>query len=232
VLATSFLGFEILAGTAAHAMAGGDDHAAMLWMLGFQSAARVVWFIFAVAHLLLRGATMTDLGWDASRLKDDLIVGGWLWMAAILPVFSVQLFFTQVLKYESHHPLIELAQDGPTLAMMIGATIAAAVIAPWVEEFVFRVVLQGWLEGEQVRLRQERDPEADERPGYAPLVIASLVFAGLHFSNGPDPIAIFVLSLFLGYAYRQTHRITPSLVIHAGINGWTMLNLWIMYCSA
>jgi membrane protease YdiL (CAAX protease family) len=54
----------------------------------------------------------------------------------------------------------------------------------------------------------------------------------MHFSAGPDPVAIFVLSLFLGYAYRQTHRILPSIAIHAGLNGWTMLNLWIMYLSA
>lgn len=231
LLAVTFLGFEFLAAGGARALAGDDDRTAILWVLLFQSVARVLWFAFAVAHLMLRGATASDLGWDALHLKSDLVAGFWLFLAAIVPVLAVQLFFTQYLKIPSEHPLIELTQDGASLTLMIGATIAAAGIAPWFEEFVFRVVLQGWLEGEQVRLRKARDPEASEQPGYAPLVVASLVFAGMHFSAGPDPVAIFVLSLFLGYAYRQTHRILPSLVIHAGINGWTMLNLWIMYFS-
>ena len=39
----------------------------------------------------------------------------------------------------------------------------------------------------------------------------------------------FILSLFLGYAYRQTHRVFPSWIIHTGINGFTMLNMWILY---
>jgi len=231
ILAVAFLGFEFLAAGGARALAGENDRTAILWMLVFQSVARVLWFVFAVAHLKLRGAAASDLGWDNRFVASDMVSGGWLFLAAVVPVLLVQLFFTKYLEIPSEHPLIELTQDGATLALMIGATIAAVGIAPWFEEFVFRVILQGWLEGEQVRLRKERDPEASDQPGYAPLVVASLVFAGMHFSAGPDPVAIFVLSLFLGYAYRQTHRILPSLVIHAGINGWTMLNLWIMYLS-
>jgi len=231
LLAVTFLGFEFLAAGGARALAGEDDRTAILWMLVFQSVARILWFGLSVMHLRLRGATAGDLGWDNRFVAKDMITGVWLFLAAVVPVLLVQLFFTQYLKIPSEHPLITLTQDGATLALMIGATIAAVGIAPWFEEFVFRVVLQGWLEGEQVRLRKERDPEASDQPGYAPLVVASLVFAGMHFSAGPDPVAIFVLSLFLGYAYRQSHRILPSLVIHAGINGWTMLNLWIMYLS-
>ncbi len=231
LLAVAFLGFEFLAAGGARAIAGDDDRTAILWMLLFQSVARVLWFALAVGHLMLRGATASDLGWNVRFAAKDVVSGAWLFLAAIVPVLLVQLFFTHYLEIPSDHPLIKFTQDGATLTLMIGATIAAFCIAPWLEEFVFRVVLQGWLEGEQVRLRQAHDPEASERPGYAPLVVASLVFAGMHFSAGPDPVAIFVLSLFLGYAYRQTHRILPSLVIHAGINGWTMLNLWIMYLS-
>lgn len=234
LLAVAFLGFEFLAAGGARAIAGEDDRTAILWMLVLQSVARVLWFGFSVAHLKLRGAGASDLGWDMRFVTKDMVSGVWLFLAAVVPVLLVQLFFTKYLEIPSEHPLIQLTQDGASLTLMIGATIAAVGIAPWFEEFVFRVILQGWLEGEQVRLRKDREPErsdseTSDRPGYAPLVVASLVFAGMHFSAGPDPVAIFVLSLFLGYAYRQTHRILSSLVIHAGINGWTMLNLWIMY---
>jgi membrane protease YdiL (CAAX protease family) len=104
-------------------------------------------------------------------------------------------------------------------------------VAPLFEEFAFRVVLQGWLESQQVRLRRLRGEFGDQQPGFAPIVITSVMFALLHFGYGPDPFALFVFSLFLGYAYRQTHRILPPLVVHACLNGWTMLNLWILFLS-
>ena len=48
-------------------------------------------------------------------------------------------------------------------------------------------------------------------------------FALVHFSHGPDFVPLFVLSLGLGYLYRQTHRIMPSLVVHFGLNLMTMV---------
>jgi membrane protease YdiL (CAAX protease family) len=145
-----------------------------------------------------------------------------------VPVFAVPWCFVYVLDIPSKHPLVELMETRPNLAVMILATVMAVGVAPLFEEFVFRVLLQGWLEDQQVRLRERRAASGDERPGFAPIVVASVVFAALHMGHGPDPFALFVFSLFLGYVYRQTHRIVPSLVVHACLNGWTMINLWLM----
>ncbi|MEX0676786.1 MAG: CPBP family intramembrane glutamic endopeptidase [Pirellulales bacterium] len=194
--------------------------------------ARIAWLGFAVVYLVIkRGATLYELGFDASRLAGDARLGGRIFLAAIVPVFAVQGFFVYVLQMPSEHPLLKLAHDEPRVPIMALATLLAVGVAPVFEEFVFRVVLQGWLESQQARLRRLRGGGADERSGFAPLVIASIVFAMLHFGHGPDPIALFVFSLFLGYAYRQTHRIFPSLVIHACLNGWTMFNLWVLFVA-
>jgi membrane protease YdiL (CAAX protease family) len=231
LLAASFLFFEILAGSLAHALAGGETESFLPLALAIQSGTRVLWFTSAVAYLIWRGAYLDDVGWDSTHFGKDFATGVWLFLAASVPVLLVQLYFTSYLGIESKHPLIELARQRSGLGIMVLATIAAVGIAPWFEEFVFRVLLQGWLEGEQVRLRLRRDPDASETPGFSPLLIASLLFAAMHAAAGPDPVAIFVLSLFLGYAYRQTHRILPSIVIHAGVNGWTMFNLWVQFLA-
>jgi membrane protease YdiL (CAAX protease family) len=47
-------------------------------------------------------------------------------------------------KYE--HPLIESASQAGTLKTYLLAVFAAAIAAPIVEEFLFRVVLQGWMQ--------------------------------------------------------------------------------------
>ncbi len=229
ILALSFLCLEILAANVGLFWAGGTEDAQVPSMLATSSAAHLLWFAFAVVYLLQRGAYLDDLGWDKSHLAADMRTGFWLFLAAIVPVMVIQVFFTEYLGIPSKQPVLELARHRPNLGIMVLATFAAVGVAPWLEEFVFRVVLQGWLEAEQVRIRKVRNPDHSEMPGFAPLLIASSLFAAMHAAAGPDPAAIFVLSLFLGYAYRQTHRILPSIVIHTGVNGWTMLNMWIMY---
>jgi hypothetical protein len=231
VLGISYLFSEILAASVAQWLSGEEPAAFITAFMSVQIGVHVAWFGFAVAYLLARGAYVDDLGWDTSQRVGDVRSGLLLFLAAVVPVFGVQWFFTQLMEIPSKHPLLELTKGSPTLGIMVLITVAAVGIAPWFEEFVFRVVLQGWLESEQVRLRKLRDPEASSVPGFAPLMISSFLFAALHAKAGPDPAAIFILSLFLGYAFRQTHRITPSWIIHTGINGFTMLNLWIMYLS-
>ncbi len=58
------------------------------------------------------------------------------------------------------------------------------------------------------------------------IVISAAFFALMHWSHGPDPAALFVLALGLGYLYQRTHRWLPCVVTHACLNGTTMLLLW------
>jgi len=42
-----------------------------------------------------------------------------------------------------------------------------------------------------------------------------------------DPVPIFFLALALGTLYRRTHRMTPSLVLHMGLNGSSVLLFYL-----
>ena len=59
-----------------------------------------------------------------------------------------------------------------------------------------------------------------------PIVISSFLFAAMHGGQWPAPVPLFFLALVLGYLYHQTHRLLPSLVVHALLNGSTFLTLW------
>jgi membrane protease YdiL (CAAX protease family) len=228
VLALAVLFFEMAAAALVRAAAGGSFAGPSSFGLAIQSLGRVAWLAFALAYLLGKcGAYLDDLGWDAGRLAGDARLGGLTFLAALVPVFGVQWFFVFVLDMPSEHPLLKLMLERSSVPVMALATVLAVVVAPVFEEFLFRVLLQGWLESQQVRWRERRG-DIDARPGFAPIVVTSLVFATLHAGHGPDPFALFVFSLFLGYVYRQTHRIAPSVVVHACLNGWTMLNLWLL----
>lgn len=55
-----------------------------------------------------------------------------------------------------------------------------------------------------------------------PLIVASLLFALMHWGQGLAPIPLFFLSLGLGYLYRQTGSLVPPIVVHFVLNGFTM----------
>jgi membrane protease YdiL (CAAX protease family) len=60
-----------------------------------------------------------------------------------------------------------------------------------------------------------------------PIAIASIVFALLHYSHGPDWVALTLLAAGMGYLYQRTHSLVPSLVVHALINSLSMFGLWL-----
>ncbi|MBB3210196.1 membrane protease YdiL (CAAX protease family) [Rhodopirellula rubra] len=55
-----------------------------------------------------------------------------------------------------------------------------------------------------------------------PIVVASILFAVMHWGQGLAPIPLFFLSMGLGYLYRQTGSLVPSIVVHFVLNGFTM----------
>lgn len=228
--------------------------------------------------MLLRGvagATWQDLGLSRPHLLADVRLGLAAGLAITAPVYAIQSIFTTVLKFKSEHPLIEMVERERSFVVFAVVVFLAVGVAPLAEEFLFRVLLQGWLEARQTRGRAERQLNVEMLgsiaakienaespqvvsvdldnpyaaplpttsaipidtqiehvagqlvPGWAPLVTSAVIFALLHATQGPDPIALFPLALVLGYLYRQTHRIVPSLVAHAFLNATSMLLLWL-----
>lgn len=221
------------------------------------------------------GATWRDLGLSRRHLLSDVLLGLAAGLAITAPVYAIQSILTTLMKFESEHPLIEMVERDRGFTIFAVAVFLAVGVAPLAEEFLFRVLLQGWLEAWQMRGRAERQlnvemlgsiaakienaespqvvsvdsdnpyaaplPTTDTipietqieltagqlAPGWAPLVASAVIFALLHATQGPDPIALFPLALVLGYLYRQTHRLVPSLVAHAFLNGNSMLLLWL-----
>jgi len=90
------------------------------------------------------GATRSDLGLDTRWLGNDVLYG----IAGFLAVTPVVFFIKWLLLpfSDENHPLEKLAREHPTPAVLFWTITVAVIIAPWVEEFLLRVVFQGWLE--------------------------------------------------------------------------------------
>jgi membrane protease YdiL (CAAX protease family) len=188
------------------------------------SAAQLIWLLFAIAFLSARaGANIDDLGFDMRKLGSDIRLGLMSFLAVVLPVYGLQAVLTQWMP--SEHPLQKLTKEQPEFVAL--AILAAVVVGPICEEFAFRVLLQGWLEKSLALIQSGENTSAPDRSGFLAIVAVSIIFGVMHWGHGPDPIPLFVLSLFLGYVYQRTHRIFPSLVVHVCVNALAMLDLLV-----
>jgi len=64
-------------------------------------------------------------------------------------------------------------------------------------------------------------------PAWLPIGISSVIFALMHYSHGPDWVPLILLAVGMGFLYQRTHRVVPSLVVHALLNSLSMFGLWL-----
>ncbi len=103
--------------------------AAAVWLLLIRRVARATW---------------QDIGIQPHKLLQDLWLGGAVFVMWAPPVYVLQALLVYWMPYE--HPLIEMLQERTEPVFLAVSGLAALVVAPVVEEFFFRTLLQGWFE--------------------------------------------------------------------------------------
>ncbi|WP_442505751.1 CPBP family intramembrane glutamic endopeptidase [Novipirellula sp. SH528] len=204
--------------------------------LSAQSVGGLIAFAGTLAFLrLIRSDAAERLGllWKAQ----DVGVGLKASLMLIPPTLLIAHFASLLVEYK--HPVLDVMKQSPTPVFFIVLFIGTALVAPWIEEFLFRVLLQGGLQAFADRPAEtdvQEDPEDKDAVEHWqpkslwPMFATSLIFALMHGNQGAAAIPLFFFSVGLGFLYRQTGRITPSLVVHVVLNGFTMsaeiLRLW------
>lgn len=190
--------------------------AALLATVAVVAAAGVAALTITLTWLhLFRRDAWRDLGLAIG--KDDVRLG---LLGAVMILPPVVLISAAVSYFQPyHHPVLESLADAPTPLLFLSMFGSTALLTPLVEEFTFRVLLQGGLQS-----LFDREPNSDQwRPrSYWPVVITSVVFAGMHVGQGAAYIPLFFLSLGLGYLYRQIGKLGPPLIIHLLLNALTL----------
>lgn len=223
-----------------------------------------------VARLLTIGLVLTLLFLQDRRIVQRF---GWLprWrdialgMVAscmLLPlVFGIQAALSNLVPYE--HAVLEIISEGPPVWVLYAMAFTSMIVAPLVEEFFFRGVLQGWFQrlaapspspaaafaagaqevsalpaAAESLASPYTPPQSDDlatatpdwidgkqvaRWPWWPVLLSSLLFALVHLGQGAAPIALFFLALGLGYLYRITGRLWPSITVHFVLNGISTL---------
>lgn len=153
------------------------------------------------------------LGLAGPNLKYQAMTGirmAWL----VSPyVYMINLIANLVFEHQAHK-VSEMLAGGLNPFTVSLSAMTAVVLAPLVEEMLFRGLLLGAL------VRKSQVVAARHRGWLIRLsnVASSLFFALLHIDAWPSPIGIFFLSLALGKLYIATGRLWPCVVAHAVFN--------------
>ncbi|NGX56036.1 MAG: hypothetical protein K1060chlam5_00270 [Candidatus Anoxychlamydiales bacterium] len=161
---------------------------------------------------------------NSKSIKYDIIIGILSWII----IFPIVIFTTELLEMlllvffnivETPDQLavkyLKMALSSPV--NLIIAITSISIFAPIIEEFLFRGLLQNYLNRFFKR-------------AYA-IIITSLAFTFFHFalSQGLGNItiigSIFVLSLFLGYIYEKQKSLYASIFLHFTFNSINIINL-------
>ena len=215
------------------------------WLLAGDSLLKFVAMAMVITFLRVDlTASLSDLGFQANKVKTDLRIGLIAFVSIAPAIYFLQFIlkwsYNQFAEEEAAHPIEKLVNENGSSGVIFWAIFAAVIAAPIVEEFLFRGILQGWLEKAFYRTRVLVNAELATETGekdvtiatpsaptflWQPVILSSITFALLHAGHGPDPIPLFFLAVVLGYLYAKTHRLLPSIVVHMALNGLSMLML-------
>jgi membrane protease YdiL (CAAX protease family) len=97
--------------------------------------------------VFVRRANARDLGF-APFDPVDFVRATLTWAAVLVPVYVLQNVLVMLIdrRDRQENPLIEMVGKNHDSRVLLVAGLTAVVVAPLVEELLFRVVLQGWLE--------------------------------------------------------------------------------------
>lgn len=178
---------------------------------------------FAEAGLRRSGLVPRRPGRDAAWGGLALLAAAPLVMAATLVVSGIALLAGVETPAIAHAALTRMrAEASPvTLAILIAS---AVVVAPLLEEVVFRGLLQTAL----------LKVAGGERR-WVVIAFASGLFAVTHMGAAvwQSLAALFALSVILGYLYEKTGSLWPSILCHAGFNAYNVaVAVWVVPAEA
>jgi len=117
----------------------------MVALISGVGAGSLLAMIVAFAFTKLRtNSTLEEMGVSLERLPKDIQLGGGAFLMLAVPVYGLQVLLSRYV--DPHHPLIDSVQANPSVALFLAAGCSAVISAPLLEEYLFRLMLQGWLE--------------------------------------------------------------------------------------
>lgn len=176
--------------------------------------------LVAAGYLAVRDLDLSYVDIEVPGLRDlaYAVAGTVVLLGAVV---AVSLLFRALGVPAAQSAIEQQATEGDPSFLLVLVPLSYLAIAPG-EELVFRNVVQKYL--------------GEHFSSWAAVVVASVVFAAVHFQQYADPnpvatlntlVVILFLSLVLGFAYERTENLTVPILIHGSINAVQFAALYI-----
>ena len=155
-----------------------------------------------------------DFGCDLRNWRSDALTGAAAFLASLAPVYLVTLIQTQLdwRGPDDKHLFFKILESGSGGALLTWIAVSVIVAAPVAEELTYRVLLQGWAQGQM-------------RPWQA-ILFSSTVFVVAH--EGHDRLPLLPLALILGYVYWRRRSYLAVVVLHGLFNAVNLMLALLM----
>ncbi len=165
---------------------------------------------------------LKGFGLNVKTIHKDF-VAAFINLLAVWPLILLAIVLTTTFgkliwgaDYEiQQHEGLDMITTYSQLPLRILIIIVAAVVAPVLEEMLFRGLFQTAIRSFFGSFRQSHS-------AWLAIVISSGLFATIHSNMAHWP-ALFVLTLCMGYAYEKSGSLFRPIFIHALFNGLTVL---------
>ena len=151
-----------------------------------------------------------SLGFHLDNWPNQIWLGVLGFLACVAPVIAAWSTTLPWRTPTSQHGLLQLLEQDDSVVTLAWIVLAAVVLAPLLEELMYRAILQTSLQRVAPRVT---------------LIAVAIVFAAVH--RLPDAVPLLPLALILGYLYQQTRSFLAIVVTHMLFNA-TNLALAVM----
>ena len=214
-----------------------QQHQSFIWMLVATLVAQLVAAAVVIGWAVFRNRSASHL--SLNFRPSDLTDGVKATVLFLPPVLLISGLVNHFIPYR--HVVLELLKSTEAPGELILVFFTTAIVTPFVEELIFRVLLISGLENLASTLSRSASTEsastenlstengpleimADRTsPPWWPVLVSSFLFAILHVNQGGAPIPLFFLAVGLGVLFRQTRRIWPVMIVHMALNTLTLV---------
>ena len=140
----------------------------------------------------------------------QLLYGVVGFLTCLAPTLIVFLLTEPLRSDADLHPLLQFIRQDQSRQVLLAVAVSAVLVAPWVEEMAFRVILQRAL------LRHYS-------PGVSILATAA-AFCAVH-GSWLDAVGLFPLAIVLGTTYHRTGSFLAVVLTHMLFNAYNIVSM-------
>jgi len=168
----------------------------------------------------LRAALALKLGGLRRALADVVVapfayLAGWVVIAFFLVIYALVLQVFQVDPSSGAHPVVPMLLGSDDTGLLIAVILLAVVVAPIIEEIMFRGALYGWLRS--------------KLPAWSSVIISAACFAVMHPQGAIGIVPLGLIGILLAVLREWRGSLLAPMVAHACFNGGTLVALLTLF---